>query len=92
MRCWLALLACAVVWTDTFPVTVWRQQFGPGVMEEVKVEVCGSYVTVSKRLYREFSEGRKMVEKEIRPWSTRASYWITSERSEQDPPAVQAVP
>lgn len=56
MRHGIALLACAIIWSDVFSIPAAELQFGPHVRQEVKVEVCsvwnGKTIQISTRLYR----------------------------------------
>ena len=63
---------CLMIWSDFFPAPIMDQQYGPGVVVEMRVDICdhwrGRAIVVFRRFYREYTEGSKLVQKNVIPW------------------------
>jgi hypothetical protein len=91
-RLWLAVLACTVIWNDVFALQAAEHQYGAGVMEEVRVEVCGNIVSVSTRLFREIATKNKIIEQPIAPFKVAQTYWVNPSGTPTDAPVPAALP
>jgi hypothetical protein len=72
MRHWFSILVCTVIWSDFFPVPTAELRYGPGVRQEIKVELCdhwsGKTIVVWSRLFREVADRYRTTEVQITPW------------------------
>lgn len=50
-----AVIACAVMWSDVYPIVAPNQSLYQGV----KVELCEEHVEVSARVYQELATGEE---------------------------------
>lgn len=68
---------CVDVYLDDFAVPVAEPQYGRGVRQEVRVQLCSYWyakdISVEQRLYREYADGKAMKRQEIYPWTSVGS-------------------
>lgn len=71
VKWYLLLSLCTVLWTDSFPVTNWKDN--PDLQQEIRVQTCDSptstKVEVERRLVREYYENGKLKREQVSGWS-----------------------
>ncbi len=87
---------CESVWSNYFPMPSAEGQYGPGVFEAYELELCNFWyakrVALWRRIYREYTEGGKLVQQDVvrRHVVIEAGRTIYPfERGEPPPPQVE---